>query len=52
MNLGTLVVLLILTAIVSAIVFKIVKDKKAGRHICGGDCSKCHGCTHSVSQKK
>ncbi|MGN0162350.1 MAG: FeoB-associated Cys-rich membrane protein [Candidatus Ornithomonoglobus sp.] len=52
MNLGTLVVLLILTATVGAIAFKLIKDKKAGRHICGGDCSKCHGCAHSVAPKK
>lgn len=52
MNLGTLIVLLILIAVVAAIVFKIVKDRRTGKHICGGDCSKCHGCTHSVASKK
>ncbi len=52
MNLATLVVLLILAAVVGAVVFKMVKDRKQGKHICGGDCSRCHGCAHSVAGKK
>ena len=43
---------IIVAAIVLLIVFLVkgmVKDRKKGRHICGGDCSKCHGgCSHSL----
>lgn len=47
-NTGTIAVALILAVIVFLIIKKIVKDKKAGKGICGGDCSKCHGnCSHS-----
>ncbi len=47
-NIGTIVVLLVVIAVVAAIIAKMVKDKKAGKSVvCGGDCSKCHGCTHS-----
>ena len=48
MNIGTLIVLLSVIGIVAAVVVKMVKDKKSGKAICGGDCSKCHGnCSHS-----
>lgn len=46
-NIGTIIVLLIVTAVVAAVVAKMVKDKKSGKNVCGGDCSKCHGCSHS-----
>ena len=47
-NIGTIVVLLVLAAVVTAIIVKLVRDKKAGKNVvCGGDCSKCHGgCSH------
>lgn len=48
MNIGTLIVLLAVIGIVAAVIVKMVKDKKSGKAICGGDCSKCHGsCSHS-----
>lgn len=48
MNIGTLIVLLAVIGIVAAVIVKMVKDKKSGKTICGGDCSKCHGgCSHS-----
>ncbi len=48
MNLGTALVLLVVVAVAAAIIAKLVKDKKAGKATCGGDCSKCHGaCPHS-----
>lgn len=47
-NIGTIIVLLVVAVVVAAIITKIVKDKKAGKNVvCGGDCSKCHGCSHS-----
>ncbi|MDE6471276.1 MAG: FeoB-associated Cys-rich membrane protein [Eubacterium sp.] len=42
-NIGTIIVLLILAGIVTAVVVKMVKDKKSGRSACGCNCSEC-GC--------
>lgn len=48
MNLGTALVLIVVVAVVAAITARLVKDKKSGKAMCGGDCSKCHGlCPHS-----
>ena len=47
MNFGSIIVLVVLTAVVGAVCAKLIRDKKSGKTICGGDCSKCHGCTHS-----
>ncbi len=45
---GTVIVAAILVTIVALIVYGMIKDRKKGRHICGGNCSKCHGsCAHS-----
>ncbi|MCR4963336.1 MAG: FeoB-associated Cys-rich membrane protein [Firmicutes bacterium] len=44
-NLGSVVVVLILLSIVSLIIRKLILDKKAGKHICGGSCGGgCAGC--------
>ena len=43
--LGTLVVLLILLAVVGAIIWSMVKDKKNGKSSCGGNCSAFNGQT-------
>ncbi len=55
-NIGTIAVLIVLIAIVTGIVLAMRKDKKSGKHSCGGNCSSCGGCAHaascSVSQKK
>lgn len=42
---------IVVIAIISLIVFfnirSIVKNKKAGKTVCGGDCSNCgHNCSH------
>jgi len=43
-NWGTLLVAAVLAAVVVAIVRKIVMDKRAGRHLCGGgSCGSCGG---------
>lgn len=47
MNLGSIAVLAVIIAVVGAVCIKLVRDKKSGKAICGGDCSKCHGCAHS-----
>ncbi len=44
-NIGTIVVLLVLAAIVGAIVRKLYTDRKKGIHSCGGHCGGgCPGC--------
>lgn len=47
-NIGTIIVLAVVVLIVAGIVVKMVKDKKNGASVCGGDCSKCHGCSHNM----
>lgn len=44
---GTIVVGLFLLVIVAFIIWKMIRDKKAGKHICGGcggDCARCGHC--------
>lgn len=38
---GTILVAVILIAIVAAIIYKLVKDKKHGKSSCGGSCGCC-----------
>lgn len=33
-----------LVLIVSAVIWKMARDKRAGKGGCGGDCSHCSGC--------
>ncbi|MBQ1552387.1 MAG: FeoB-associated Cys-rich membrane protein [Clostridia bacterium] len=42
-NIGSIIVVLILAAVVALIVWKMARDRKAGRHICGGSCGTCSG---------
>lgn len=42
-NLLTLAVGLILLLVVALIVRRLVLDKRAGKHICGGSCGSCGG---------
>lgn len=42
-NLGSIVVVLVLLVIVALIVRRLVMDRKAGKHICGGSCGSCGG---------
>ena len=39
MNLGTFLILLVVIAIVGLVIWGMVKDKRAGKSTCGGDCS-------------
>lgn len=43
-NLGSIVVVLSLLAVVALIVRRLVLDRKAGKHICGGSCGTCGSC--------
>ncbi|WP_303823540.1 FeoB-associated Cys-rich membrane protein [Ruminococcus flavefaciens] len=47
-NLGTIIVSLILIAVVSTVIVKMVKDKKQGKSSCGCGCENCamHGKCH------
>ena len=40
---GTVLVLAVLAVIVGLIVRGMVKDRRQGKHACGGDCANCHG---------
>ena len=40
-NLGNIAVTVILVAVVTAIIIKLIKDKKAGKASCGCNCSHC-----------
>ena len=43
----------VVVLIVAAVVWKMIRDKRAGRGACscGGDCSSCHGCgSHTSNQ--
>ncbi len=44
-----IIVASILIAIVCVILYKMRKDKKAGKHSCGGNCA---GCALSCDQRK
>ena len=41
---GTVIVGGVLAVIVGLLVWKMIKDKKAGKSSCGGDCAHCKGC--------
>lgn len=41
---GTVIVGGVLAVIVGLLIWKMVKDKKAGKSSCGGDCAHCRGC--------
>ena len=46
-TLGTILVGIALAAILTAIVWKLIRDKKRGKSvICGGDCGSCGGACH------
>ncbi len=46
-NLPTLVILIVLAAVVGLVIFKLIRDKKKGKHSCGCDCGSCSGCHFS-----
>lgn len=42
--LGTTIVSIVLAVIIGRIIFTMRKDRKKGKPLCGGNCSKCKGC--------
>ena len=53
-NIGTILVLLVLAALVTMIVRHMRKDKSQGKSSCGGNCAHCalHGSCHSADGEK
>lgn len=48
---GTLIISGVLVLVVAFIVSGIIHDHKKGKHICGGNCSVCHGsCSHKLAK--
>lgn len=50
MNPGTFLVLLVVAGMVALVIRSMIKDKKAGKPSCGGDCSHCGGACHYAKQ--
>lgn len=42
-NIGSIVVAVILLVIIALIIRRLILDRKAGKHICGGSCGSCGG---------
>ena len=42
-NIGSIVVAAILLVIIALIIRRLILDRKAGKHICGGSCGSCGG---------
>ena len=42
-NMGSIIVSTVLLIIVVLIVRRLILDKKAGKHLCGGSCGSCGG---------
>ena len=40
---GTVLVLTLLVLVVGFIIRSLVRDRKQGKHTCGGNCANCHG---------
>ena len=51
-NFATIAVSVVLLVVVVLIVRKMIRDKKAGRHLCGGDCSSCGGACGGCAMQK
>ena len=49
---GTAIVLLVLYAIVGAVIYKMVKDKRSGKSSCGGNCAGCGMACHQSKGMK
>lgn len=50
---STFIILSILIAIVTLIIYGIIKDRKSGKGTCGGSCSQCSAnCQYKISKDK
>ncbi len=47
-NFGWLLVLAALVGIVTLIVVRMIKDRRAGKSSCGGNCAGCAGCCYAA----
>ena len=43
-NIGTILVVAALLAVVLLIIAKLIRDKRQGKHTCSGSCGGCSGC--------
>lgn len=52
-NMGTIVICLLLCAIVTAIIIRLIKNKKAGKSSCGCGCQNCamSGACHAAGDQ-
>ena len=50
-NWGNILVLSILALIITLIIISMIRDKKKGRHSCGGNCGSCPGCSTCQMKK-
>ena len=54
-NVGTILVILVLIAVVSAIIIRLRKDKQKGKSSCGNNCAHCAmagSCHNHLNQAK
>lgn len=51
-NGGTIIVGAIVLAVVALIIGNIIRNKRAGKHICGGDCANCNKCVSQAPPNK
>lgn len=53
-NIGTILVLLIVCALVALVVRKMIRDRRKGKSSCGCNCAHCAmaGSCHSANQQK
>ena len=52
MNLSTFLILLVVVAVVGLVIRGMVKDKRAGKSTCGGDCSHCGSVCHAPKKHR
>ena len=48
-NIGWLLVLAGLIAVVTMIAVKMIRDRRAGKPSCGGNCAGCAGCRYAAA---
>ena len=47
-NLATLITLVLLAGVITAVVISLFRDKKRGKHLsCSGDCKSCGACIYA-----
>ena len=51
-NLGSIIVFLVLALIITLIIIKIIKDKKAGKTGCGCGCANCENSSYCHKNPK